>query len=170
MKIILLAVLFMLPSCYGFHISKKTEKCFKNIRYLHMCLQKMRVQITQYLMPLGDIFYEFSQESPAPFCDIYKNIYTRTEKGGKPFKTIFLSEFEANREVLGFEAEEMQLIKNIGELMGSSNAAGQEKYLDGLIKLSQKILDEKEKIFKTKSAAYKKIGILAGLFLVIVFI
>ncbi|NMC56781.1 MAG: hypothetical protein GYA50_06140 [Eubacteriaceae bacterium] len=170
MKIILLSVLFILPVAVGFNLSKKTERCYKNLRYLSMCLEKIHIQITQYLMPLGDIFYELSKEEIKPMDEIFLNIYRGIENGGQTFKNMFLNEFEQKKETLGFASDEMDLIKNIGDLMGSSNVAGQEKYLTGLIKSSEKLLAYREEQYKTKASSYKKLGILAGAFLVIVFL
>lgn len=170
MKIILLSILFLFPSVFGFRLSKKTEKCFKNLKYLHLCLEKIYIQITQYLMPLGDIFYELSKEEIMPLNEIFLNIYKGIESGGQSFKDIFLNEFEIKKETLGFAGEEMELIKNISELMGSSNVIGQEKYMTGLIKSSEKLLAYREEQYKTKASSYKKLGILAGAFLVIVFL
>ncbi len=170
MKIILLSILFLFPSAFGFHLSKNTEKCFKNLKYLNICLEKIHIQITQYLIPLGDIFYELSKEEIKPLDEIFLNIYKGIENGGQSFKDIFLNEFEIKKETLGFASEEMDLIKNISELMGSGNVISQEKYLTGLIKSSEKMLAYREEQYKTKSSSYKKLGILAGAFLVIVFL
>lgn len=170
MKIILLSILFLSPCAFGFYLSKKTEKCYKNLKYLHICLEKIHIQITQYLIPLSDIFYELSKEKIMPFSEIFINIYKLIENGGKSFKDIFFNEFEIKKEILGFSTEEMDFIKNISELMGSSNVIGQEKYLSGLIKSSEKLLASREDQYKTKSSSYKKLGILAGTFLVIVFL
>ncbi|MEL7570339.1 MAG: stage III sporulation protein AB [Eubacteriaceae bacterium] len=170
MKIILLSVLFIMPIAIGFHLSKKTEKCYKNLKYLNMCLEKIHIQITQYLIPLGDIFYELSKEEIKPMDEIFLSICKGIENGGQTFKYVFYSEFELKKETLGFANEEMDLIKNISELMGSSNVTGQEKYLAGLIKSSEKLLTYREEQYKTKASSYKKLGILAGAFLVIVFL
>jgi stage III sporulation protein AB len=121
-------------------------------------------------MPLEDIFLELSNENIKPFDVIFINIHRRIISGGESFKDIYLSEFCATQALLGFDKEEMNLIKNTAELLGSSNVEGQEKFLKGLIQLSEKILKSREEEYKKTSSAYKKLGIMAGLFLVIVFI
>lgn len=170
MKIILLVTLFFIPVFFGFHLSINSEKRFKNIRYFSNCLEKIHIKITQYLIPLEDIFFELSNEEIEPFNYIFININKRIINGGETFKDIFLCEFSNAQALLGFAEEEMNLIKSTAELLGSSNVEGQEKYLIGLTKLSEKILKLREEEYKTTSSAYKKLGIMAGLFLVIIFI
>jgi stage III sporulation protein AB len=121
-------------------------------------------------MPLEDIFLALSNENIKPFDAIFINIHRRIISGGESFKDIFLSEFYTAQTVLGFGEEEMNLIKNTAELLGNSNVEGQEKYIKGLINISEKILKSREDEFKKIASSYKKLGIMAGLFLVIVFI
>jgi Stage III sporulation protein AB (spore_III_AB). len=143
----------------------------ENLKAFSICLEMLRSEIAYTHMTLSEASSIIGQKTDGPVADIFTEFACILNlKKGYTAHLAWEEALNKNLEWLDFNDEEIELIKTLGDVIGTSDTVNQEKSLTLLSKqldmLVEKAAAEKDKNVKM----YRNLGLLGGLGLAILLI
>jgi stage III sporulation protein AB len=170
MKIALLVLLFLLPSGYGFFLSNRIQKRAQNLKHFKACIEKIYIQVTEYRSNLEEIFAGLAKDYSSDMCLAFMEISTKMSEGKTDVGEIFYDAFAKRQLLYGFGSQEMLLVEDISKVLANGKMNSQRQYIGSAVESAEVLSEACMRECEKSAGAYRKIGILAGLFLVVVFI
>lgn len=168
-KYILLFIIFLIAAWIGNLISKKYRNRVDELKNFKEAFSILEAKIKFTYEPLGDIFEEISNL-------FYKNkigsIFKETKNGLKKsgLRESWENSIDANKNKLSLKSEDINIIKNIGNMLGKTDIDGQLNE----IKLNISFLDTQiikaEEECKKNEKMYRTLGTIFGLAIIIILI
>lgn len=170
-KIVGAIMILLASSMLGILYSREVEKKLSTLYEIQQILLMLKGEITYHKAPVAEAFCEISKHVKEPFCSFFRNTGVDLDKGlGKTMETVWQENCDSKLKELLIAKEDRKAFREFGTCMGyldvqmqvSSIGLYSEK-LDVRIKESEKSIREKQKIFKY-------LGIMGGVFLVLLIV
>ncbi len=163
------AVMILLASSLlGFLYSREVERKLNTLYEIQRILIMLKGEITYHKAPVAEAFCEVSKHVKEPFSIFLYNTGMELDKGfGKTIEQIWQEKCDTELRELSIVAEDRKTFREFGACMGYLDAKMQlssiglySERLDVRIKESERGIREKQKIFKC-------LGIMGGVFLIL---
>ncbi len=166
-----LSSILIIFSCWflGNSIANTYLERVQNIRQLQNCLQILESEIIYLSTPLPYALENVFMKGDKRVSYIFKDIKNRlvTNRNSDVLESF---NYVLNSDNLGLnlKKDDIQILLNLGRVLGSSDREDQQKYFKSLgVQFSKQEKDAIEEMKKNKDM-YKKLGILIGLAIVII--
>lgn len=167
------ALLFIsMTTWIGFHYSKQLHDRPKHIRYLKSTLQILEAEMTYSKHPLQEVFLILAIQSPSPIQSIFSALHKRMENNhdNEDFNTIWTEEIEGIRYKTALGKNEQDILMQFGKTLGQHDLLQQQKS----IILTQTHLQRELEVAQEQAITYGKmarsLGVLSGVFIVLLLI
>ncbi len=170
-KIVGAMIILLASSMLGFLYSREVEKKLSTLYEIQRILLMLKGEITYHKAPAAEAFCEISKHVKEPFCSFFHNTGVELDKGvGKTIEHVWQENCDSWLKELVIAGEDRKTFREFGGCMGyldvemqvSSIGLYSEK-LDIRIKESERSVREKQKILKY-------MGIMGGIFLVLLIV
>ena len=168
-KYTILFIIFLIAAWIGNLFSKKYKNRVDELKSFKEAFSILEAKIKFTCEPLGDIFEEISNL-------FYKNkinlIFTEIKKNINiiGLKDSWESSIEGNKQKLSLNKDDINIIKNLGNMLGKTDVEGQLNE----IKLNMSFLDtqiiDAEEECKKNEKMYRTLGTIFGLAIIIILI
>lgn len=169
-KYTLLLIIFTGATFLGNLISKKYKNRVEELKNFKEACNILESKIKFTYQPLGDIFQEISN-----ILDRHNNIYKIFEfsyesMNNCDFKTSWENAIEKEKVNLNLKKEDINLIKNFGNMLGKTDVSGQLNEINLTMNfLDSQILSAEEECKKNEKM-YRTLGTIFGLAIIIILI
>ncbi len=168
-KYTILFFIFLLTACIGNLISKKYKNRVDELKTFKEAFNILESKIKFTYEPLGDIFEEISNLSyKNSINSIFMNAKNNMKKLG--LKKSWDKAIENNKQNLSLKTEDIDIIKNLGNMLGKTDVEGQlseiklnMSFLDTQIAIAEEECMKNEKMYRT-------MGTIFGLAIIIILI
>lgn len=166
LKYILLIIVFCTSTIIGLLISKKYSNRVEILKNLKNALNIFEVKIKFSFETIPEIYKEISEKIEGTagkiFADTVVNMNTKNMLAGPAFEKAV----ESNSNEL--KAEDVNCIKTLGKLLGSTDIDGQISQIEIVKEFLSKQIEEASNEKNKNAKMYKKLGVIIGLIIVIV--
>lgn len=165
------ALLFTsLTTWIGFKWSDQLEKRPRQIRMLKTSLQILEAEMLYSQLPLQEAFISVSNKTSFPINSFFKTIAKEMKEGQKNFYSLWDEHIQQFIEKSALKTNEYEILKQFGQTLGQHDFTHQQKQ----IHLTTTYLDRELEEAHTQQVKYgnmaRLLGVLAGLFIVILLI
>lgn len=173
MMLKIVGAILIVTSCGmgGIVYSNRYINRLDNLKSLSICIEMLRSEITYGHIPLPQASRSIAEKVRGPVADIFYDFSDELiSRKGYTAHQAFKRAVDKNAGRLCINQEEMGLFRTLGNMMGTSDTANQEKSLNLLSKqlevLIERAMSEKDKNVKI----YRNLGLLGGIGLAILLI
>lgn len=182
-------LVIIMCSYYGFYMSSNLKKRLTAIEAFIYSLDYMKSQISYGMESLPDIFRELSKNEKSQIVsNMFKNVYeslciknnsdkeytsdyyTFANEDKTEFEQIWNGEVDMLKKSNVVKSEEVEIIKELGHINTFIDSSMQIKYIDMVNAKLKNIYTDLLKEIKPKMKIYRVAGIMAGIFITIIFI
>ncbi|HLR15605.1 MAG TPA: stage III sporulation protein SpoIIIAB [Bacillota bacterium] len=167
------ALLFIsVTTWFGFYYSKQLYNRPKHIRYLKSTLQILEAEMMYSKLPLDEVFRILAKQAPPPIESIFMDLYTRMQNNQNhvDFYTMWAEEMNKVTEKTALGRNEYEILLQFGKTLGQHDLAQQQKN----ILLTQTHLQRELEMAQEQAGTYgkmaKSLGVLCGIFVVLLLI
>ena len=165
-KTILLIAIFSMSTAIGIQISKMYENRVKELKQFKNILNILKTKIKFTYEPLKDIFKQISQEKSNKIEEIFENMtYKLAIEDVKSSWRDSIQEAD-----ISLNQEDKDVLKELGKVLGQTDADSQVSEIEVTENFLDMQIEKAEESRKKNQKIYKTLGILIGLFFVIVLI
>ena len=165
-KTILLIAIFSMSTTIGIQISKMYENRVKELKQFKNILNILKTKIKFTYEPLKDIFKQISQEKSNKIEEIFENMTYKLA-----FEDVKSSWRDSIQEAdISLNQEDKDVLKELGKVLGQTDADSQVSEIEVTENFLDMQIEKAEESRKKNQKIYKTLGILIGLFFVIVLI
>jgi len=151
----------------GFEWSHRLTTRPKHIRQLKNALQILEAEIVYSRLPLQDAFYNISNQIPDPINTFFKLLYKRMLKERKSLYEIWEYEVNGLMKMSSIDNNEAEILRQFGRTLGQHDVQQQQKHIQLAVHhLDRELENARDNQFKYSKMA-KSLGILCGLFIVL---
>ncbi len=165
-KILIYSFIFLSSSLIGVLISKKYVSRVEELKEFKNALNIFKTKIKYTYEPLPDIFSEISNSTESNISNVFR--VARKKMNVLPAGRAWAIALDLD--YLNINEEDKNILNNLGKLLGKTDIKGQlnqieltEDFLDKQINKAEKERSKSEKL-------YKKLGMIIGLAIVIIFL
>ena len=153
---------------------KKASECKERLEHMK-CLEQIFILIQSEIRysrtHMGELFYEIGRKMSEPYqawlMDMHKKLNTYT---GETFEDIWKESICENLDQLSLAKEDLEELKNIGKQMGISDVNAQIRLIDLYLEQLGRSMQEVHEQIQTKVRLYHCIGVMSGLFIIVLLI
>lgn len=154
----------------GFDWSSRLMKRPKHIRQLKSALQILEAEMTFSQLPIKDAFLRISSQVPNPTKSFFNSLGESMEKETGDFYQIWVDCVNKYIQYSSLTVNEQEILNQFGRTLGQHDYYQQQKHIQlTLSHLERELEDARDNQFKYSKMA-KTLGILAGLFIVLLLI
>lgn len=154
----------------GFEWSNRLTNRPKHIRQLKNALQILEAEIVYSQLPLRDAFKNIAKQLPSPTNLFFRNMGKSLEDQNIDFSSSWEKNVDAFMRQSSLQANEKEILLQFGRTIGQHDFYQQQKHIQlTLSHLERELEDAREEQQKYSKMA-KSLGILAGLFIVLLLI
>lgn len=154
----------------GFDISSKYRRRVVEIRQFILSLQMLENEMLYSHLPLREIFKNISVKLVAPTNIFYGNLAKEMDDAVADFNQIWKEKLTAYRQFSTLKSEEIDIINQFGNTLGQHTAVQQQKHIVLAIKYLENELTEAIENRIKYEKMFKSIGVLFGIFIVLLLI
>jgi stage III sporulation protein AB len=165
------AILIIISTaCIGLYISHRLEQRPKLIRQFESALQILEAEITYSQVPLQVAFQILAKQLPAPLKQFFYELSEDMLATGSDFIPLWQKAVEKLEKRASLKKNEIEIIKQFGYSLGQHDYQQQQKQ----IRLALTHLDRELKTANEEQTKYSKLsqtlGVLSGIFIVLLLI
>lgn len=167
------ALLFIsMTTWFGFYYSKQLHDRPKHIRYLKSTLQILEAEMTYSKQPLQEVFRILSIQSPAPIKTLFFDLHKRLDNNpnNEDFYKIWTEVIEKSRVKTALGISEQDILIQFGKTLGQHDLKQQQKHITLTQTHLQRELEIAQEQAKTYGKMARSLGILSGVFIVLLLI
>jgi len=154
----------------GFEWSKKLNNRPKHIRQLKNALQILEAEILYSQLPLQEAFTTIAKQIPQPMKSFFGELGKDMEKKNPDLFSLWEKQVEALMDVSCLSGNEQEILKQFGRTLGQHDFAQQQKHIQLTVShLDRELEDARENQTRYGKMA-KSLGVLCGLFIVLLLI
>ncbi|GGK02650.1 stage III sporulation protein SpoAB [Lentibacillus kapialis] len=154
----------------GFDISKRLNERPKHIRHMKNALQILEAEILYSQLPLPDAFATIAKQVPDPIGSFFKHVKDSLAYHNNNLSQVWNWYLEELMTSSAFDTNEAEILKQFGRTLGQHDFNQQQKHIHLTIKhLDRELDDARDNQYKYSKMA-KSLGLLCGLFIVLLLI
>ncbi|WP_102027059.1 stage III sporulation protein SpoIIIAB [Salirhabdus sp. Marseille-P4669] len=166
------ALLLLSATTYaGFEFSRRYTNRPRQIRQLKNALQVLEAEIVYGQSPIQEVFSRLAKQLPNPLSDFFRLLNERLERNQQ------ISLYYVWRESLdefwnqtAMKKSEKEILDQFGQTLGQHDFTQQQKHIHLALSHLDRELENAEEEKRKYSQLARNLGVLAGLFLVLLFI
>lgn len=165
----LIGSLFVILACTGggFLIAQGYSNRTKEIRQLQNIITYIETEIIYGQTPLITIMTNISEREQGQLAKIFANIAESMQKNEGTFAEAWQTAFEQMVSDTSLKASEVQVMQQLGKIMGRSDRANQQKYLRVALSHLQTEEQDAHELQKKYEKLSRTLGILTGILIVL---
>lgn len=167
------ALLFIsVTTLSGFAYSKQLYNRPKHIRYVKSALQILEAEMAYSMLPLEDVFRILAHQAPSPINIIFMNLYRRmrSNQNHLDFYTMWEEEINKISEKTALGGNEQEILLQFGKTLGQHDLIQQQKSILLTQTHLQRELETAQEQARTYGKMAKSLGVLCGIFVVLLLI
>lgn len=165
-KTILLITIFLLSTAIGLLISKMYENRVTELNQFKNILNILKTKIKFTYEPLKEIFRQISQDKSNKIEEIFENMTYKLS-----FEDVKTSWRDSIQEAdISITQEDKDVLKELGKILGQTDADSQVSEIEVTETFLDMQIEKAEENRKKNQKIYKTLGVLVGLFFVIILI
>ncbi|RYG74662.1 stage III sporulation protein SpoAB [Lentibacillus lipolyticus] len=154
----------------GFEVSRRLNERPKHIRQLKNALQILEAEILYSQLPLPEAFATIAKQIPEPLSTFFYDMNCSMQKTATDLYSAWNSRVSELLETSSLSESEGEIMKQFGRTLGQHDFDQQQKHIHLAIKhLDRQLEEARENQFKYGKMA-KSLGVLCGLFVVLLLI
>ncbi|TFJ93702.1 stage III sporulation protein SpoIIIAB [Lentibacillus salicampi] len=154
----------------GFDISRKLNERPKQIRHMKNALQILEAEILYSQLPLQDVFATIAMQIPEPISSFFNQLDISLSQNNRDLYHVWTTHLDELMASSAFDANEGEILKQFGRTLGQHDFDQQQKHIHLTIKhLDRELDDARDNQYKYSKMA-KSLGLLCGLFIVLLLI
>ncbi len=161
-------ILISTTTWFGFDLSKKLKERTTQIRTVIQSLQILEAEMSYSYSSLKQIFQKISRKIDSPVDSFYRNLAERLNEVVSDFVMIWDEELERFTKRSALKTSDVEILTQFGRNLGQHTLRQQQKHIQLTLHYLQRQLDEAEELKKRYETMMKSLGILIGLFIVII--
>lgn len=169
MKWIGAVLLICATTLIGFDRASKLSKRPKEIIQIKHALQILEAEIVYSQATLSEAFNKIAQQLPSPVAILFQRVATELQTSSDLTKT-WIEQVNYFLMHASLSQDEAEVLKQFGKTLGQHDITQQKKYIQLALTHLDRILTEAQENHQRYGKMYKNLGVLAGLFLVLLLI
>lgn len=154
----------------GFEISNRLSERPKIIRQLKNALQILEAEILYSQLPLGDAFSSITNQMPEPTKTFFLNLANNLEENKSDLYSLWNANVEELSRISALGKNEKEILNQFGRTLGQHDFTQQQKHIQLAVHhLDRELEEARDNEFKYSKMA-KSLGMLCGLFIVLLLI
>ncbi|TRM12679.1 stage III sporulation protein SpoAB [Lentibacillus cibarius] len=154
----------------GFEVSRKLNERPKHIREMKNALQILEAEILYSQLPLPEAFEIIARQIPEPLSTFFHELHVSMHNAGTDLYSVWDRCVNELLETSSLSDIEGEIVKQFGRTLGQHDFAQQQKHIHLTINhLDRQLEEARENQFKYGKMA-KSLGVLCGLFVVLLLI
>ncbi|HLR80083.1 MAG TPA: stage III sporulation protein SpoIIIAB [Bacillota bacterium] len=154
----------------GLDISKRLDERPKHIRHMKNALQILEAEILYSQLPLPDAFDTIAKQIPEPISPFFNRLGGQLRQHNRDLYNVWNREVDELIDCSALDANEGEILKQFGRTLGQHDFDQQQKHIHLTVKhLDRELDDARDNQFKYSKMA-KSLGLLCGLFIVLLLI
>lgn len=167
-KIVGAVIIMLASSLLGFLYSKEAEKKLKVLYEIQRILLMLKGEITYHKAPAAEAFCEISKHVKEPFCSFFGNTGAELDKGsGKTIECVWKEKCDLELKDLVIAVEDREAFREFGGCMGYLDVQMQVSSIGLYSEKLELRIKESERSIREKQKILKYMGIMGGIFLVL---
>ncbi|SFD53189.1 stage III sporulation protein AB [Lentibacillus persicus] len=154
----------------GFKISSQLTERPKHIRQMKNALQILEAEILYSQLPLPDVFTKIAGQIPGPANTFFADLDNSLKNKNVDLYTVWTKCVDSLLENSALGANESEILKQFGRTLGQHDFTQQQKHIHLAIKHLDRELEEAQDEHYKYSKMAKSLGVLCGIFIVLLFI
>lgn len=166
------ALLFVATTTWiGFEWSHHLNQRPSHIRQLKNALQILEAEILYSQLPLHDAFHTISQQIPFPTKHLFQALSKEMNDTHQiNLGELWNEEIDNYMNISAIGTNEREILKQFGQTLGQHDFVQQQKYIQLAINHLNRELEEARDNKQRYGKMAKSIGLLSGLFIILLFI
>lgn len=153
----------------GWSMSNDLKSHLHDLRYLKQVMVLLRGEIRYMKTPLGEAFFSVGERLKEPYQSFFRYLSKEIEElSGKSFPEIWSEGVEKELLALKLTKSEKSQLKRIGENLGFMDQAMQLSVIDLYTEQLEGEIHSAEETIGNKTRIYQCLGIMGGIFTVII--
>jgi len=152
---------------FGFDLSKKLRQRKQQIRAIIQFIQILEAEMSYSSFPLQHIFENVSRKVDEPINQFYRQLSERLKGIVSDFTFIWEEELLWLMKNSALKASEQEILKQFGQQLGQHTLNEQQKHIKLTLHYLQRQLEEAEEQKSRYETMMKSLGVLIGLFIVV---
>ena len=156
---------------WGFQMKQNLSNNLRHLINLQEMILMLSSEITYGRVPLKEAFLRISELQKEPFSSLLKDVVQdmETEKGQTLWE-IWKCSIQKNKSRICFSKEEFLILEELGENLGCLDVVMQKNHMALYEQQIQLRIHRAEKELATKQKMYQYLGVLSGLFLILLLV
>ncbi|ALX48053.1 stage III sporulation protein SpoIIIAB [Lentibacillus amyloliquefaciens] len=154
----------------GFNISTLLTERPKHIRQMKNALQILEAEILYSQLALPDVFATIAQQIPQPANSFFKQLDESLKQHNVDLYSVWTKHVDSLLATSALGASEGEILKQFGRTLGQHDFTQQQKQIHLTIKHLDRELDEAQDDQYKYSKMAKSLGLLCGVFIVLLLI
>src|SRR5690625_5632 len=165
------AILFVLTSSWvGFDLSQQYKTRTQQIRLLMQSLQMLEAEMGYSQMPLRQTFSIISKKTKGPIAVFYERLAVALSEAVDDFILVWDEMVDQLQAESALKQTELDIFKQFGRNLGQHTFSEQQKHIVLAIHHLQHELEEANELRQKYEKVTKSLGILIGIFIVLLLI
>ncbi|GAB3052150.1 stage III sporulation protein SpoIIIAB [Virgibacillus ainsalahensis] len=154
----------------GFDWSQRLSKRPKHIRQLKNALQILEAEMVYSQLPLQDAFTVIAKQIPQPMKSFFRKLSTSMREEDDQLANLWNKNVDELLKESCLELNEGEILKQFGQTLGQHDFSQQQKHIQLTVTHLERELEEARDNQYKYSKMAKSLGLLSGLFIVLLFI
>lgn len=139
-----------------------------HLKYLQKIFTLIQSEIRYSRTYLGEIFYEIGEKEKEPYRSWLIDVSEKlNEFTGERFEDIWKESICRNLNNLSLQEPDLEILKNVGTQLGFSDINAQIRLIDLYLEQLERSIKEVHEQIQTKVRLYHCMGVMSGLFIII---
>lgn len=155
-------------SLFGFFLQNEMKQRVQLLQELYRSVFMLRQEITYLKAPLEEAAIHIGGTLEDPLASFFQEVGRKLEL--LPGASFFCVWKEMQKNYLtdsGFKKEDLELLEQFGRYLGSLESGGTEGLLTVYEQRMERAWNEAQKEYQEKAQLYQKLGIMGGIFLIL---
>lgn len=170
MKVLGVILFISMTSWIGFDMSFQLTKRTKQIRQLIQSLQVLEAEMGYSKLTLQQIFLAISTKTPDPVATFYGRLGEKLTGIVPDFLSVWTNELDYLQSISALKRNEIEILEQFGSTLGQYTFMEQQKHIVLAIHHLQNELEEAYDRQLKYSKVMKSLGVLIGIFIVLLLI
>ncbi|MEN1970122.1 stage III sporulation protein SpoIIIAB [Lentibacillus sp. N15] len=154
----------------GFEISKRLDDRPKHIRQLKNALQILEAEILYSQLPLQEAFHTIAKQIPNPLQSFFRALSEGMKQDGVDLNHLWKQEIDVLMQTSSLGKIEQEILIQFGQTLGQHDFTQQQKHIQLTTShLDRELAEARDDQYKYSKMA-KSLGVLCGLFIVLLFL
>ncbi|MRG86557.1 stage III sporulation protein SpoIIIAB [Salinibacillus xinjiangensis] len=165
------AILLLLATTQiGFDIAKRLNDRPKQIRQLKNALQVLEAEIVYGQSPIHDVFYRLSKQIPEPLSSFFRTLNEKLLSSQSTLYDVWNPALDHFWKKSAMKKTEKEIMDQFGKTLGQHDFHQQQKHIQLALSHLDRVLEQAEEEKYKYGRMAKSLGVLTGLFLILLLI